>query len=331
MLRLFLPILFIFSFSCLSSESSERVRFEFRDFTLSDFARSISPFLDKPVFVNGANAPDSIIDFNIETSKEMIIPFLRDFLNSQDLYIYEREFFYFIHDQEFSVKHYENYRLNVRSLLVETNISNDKVYNVNAELSSIGVGSPVSVDGGLSLFSNSLSYDVAFDFFNKDANSTIVSSPSISVMNNEVGSIQVGQNVPVIESSTDSAEGSLTTQSITRLDIGVKLSVTPSMINDNSMSLLVESESSSLSPSSAASDVIINQKTVSTTTIVKSGDMLHLGGLIESGVSEEVSRTPFLSDLWLVGDAFTNTSKSEYRTRLDIYIFIDSISPIVKH
>ena len=110
-----------------------------------------------------------------------------------------------------------------------------------------------------------------------DANTNIISTPTILTTDNEEASLNIGQEVPFVTGQyTDSGGvGSVNPfTTVNRESVGVKLTITP-QINEGGDSLLLDisQEISSIASSSAgAVDLITNQRIVETTVIVDDGD-----------------------------------------------------------
>ncbi|MEE4295254.1 MAG: secretin N-terminal domain-containing protein [Wenzhouxiangella sp.] len=160
----------------------------------------------------------------------------------------------------------------------------------------------------------------------QDANTNVLSTPSIVTMDNHEASINVGQEVPFLSGSF-STQGIATGdgqvnpfQTINREEIGVKLNVTPH-INEGDMILLkIEQEVSTLAPSGGAVDLITNKRTLSTRVMVPDGAMLVLGGLTSDDLQEQMESVPGLGRIPLLGELFRYRSTSTVKRDLMIFI-----------
>lgn len=160
---------------------------------------------------------------------------------------------------------------------------------------------------------------------NGDANTNIISTPSIVTTDNEEATLTVGQEVPFVTGSftnTGSAGGAVNPfQTINRQQIGVKLSITPQINETNSLVLDISQEISSIAQSAAgAVDLITNQRTIETTVIVDDGEILVLGGLLEDVLRESDQRVPILGRIPLLGNLFRSRKTDMIKTNLLIFI-----------
>ncbi len=158
-----------------------------------------------------------------------------------------------------------------------------------------------------------------------DANTNIISTPSIVTTDNEEATLNVGQEVQFVTgsySSTDSVGGAVNPfQTIQREQLGVKLAITPQINEGDSMLLSISQEISSIAQSAeGAVDLITNQRTIETTVIVDDGEILVLGGLIEDVLRESDQRVPVLGSIPVLGALFRSRSTDMIKTNLLVFI-----------
>ena len=158
-----------------------------------------------------------------------------------------------------------------------------------------------------------------------DANTNIISTPSIVTTDNEEATLNVGQEVPFVTgsySNTGNAGGAVNPfQTIQREQLGVKLAITPQINDGDSMLLNISQEISSIAQSAeGAVDLITNQRTIETTVIVDDGEILVLGGLIEDVLRESDQRVPVLGSIPVLGALFRSRSTDKVKTNLLVFI-----------
>ncbi|MBT8080842.1 MAG: type II secretion system secretin GspD [Gammaproteobacteria bacterium] len=159
-----------------------------------------------------------------------------------------------------------------------------------------------------------------------DADTNIISTPSVVTTDNEEATLNVGQEVPFVTGSfTNTGTGTAGAvnpfQTIQRQQVGVKLSITPQINEGDSMVLDISQEISSIAQSAAgAVDLITNQRIVETTVIVDDGEILVLGGLLEDQLRESDQRVPLLGRIPLLGNLFRARTTEKVKTNLMIFI-----------
>ena len=193
-----------------------------------------------------------------------------------------------------------------------------------------GVTSGAALAGqGLSLGGADLNGGTQWGFLIRalegDASTNILSTPTLVTLDNEEAEIVVAQNVPFVTgqftntgSGTDSAVNPF--QTIERQDVGLTLRITPQINEGNSVRLQIEQESSSISTSSVASDLITNERRISTSVMVDDNEILVLGGLTQDDYRDTVTKTPLLGDIPLLGNLFRSTSTTKTKQNLMVFI-----------
>lgn len=166
------------------------------------------------------------------------------------------------------------------------------------------------------------SFAVILNLIAQDADSNVLSTPSIMTMDNEVASIIVGLEIPITTGETLSGSNSNPFRSVTRQEIGVKLVVRPQINEGNAVKLhIIQEVSSIFGPLSASSsDLITNKRSIETTVLVEDGETIVLGGLIDDDIQESIKKVPVLGDIPLLGRLFRSTSIS--RTKRNLMVFL---------
>ncbi|MCC5860759.1 MAG: type II secretion system secretin GspD [Gammaproteobacteria bacterium] len=160
-----------------------------------------------------------------------------------------------------------------------------------------------------------------------DANTNIISTPSIVTLDNEEAEIKVGQRVPFLtgQFSTVGTGGGAQPvnpfQTIQREDVGTLLKITPQINRADSVILRIRQEISSISAGTGgAVDLITNNREISTSVIVEDGDILVLGGLIDDTLRESEQRVPVLGSIPVLGHLFRSRSTQTVKTNLMVFI-----------
>ncbi|MFS1476479.1 type II secretion system secretin GspD [Vibrio lentus] len=153
-----------------------------------------------------------------------------------------------------------------------------------------------------------------------DSNSNILSSPSITVMDNGEASFIVGEEVPVLTGSTAGSSNDNPFQTVERKEVGIKLKVVPQINEGDSVQLQIEQEVSNVLGANGAVDVRFAKRQLNTSVIVQDGQMLVLGGLIDERALESESKVPFLGDIPVIGHLFKSTSTQVEKKNLMVFI-----------
>jgi general secretion pathway protein D len=155
-----------------------------------------------------------------------------------------------------------------------------------------------------------------------DSRTNIVSTPTITMRDNEESKIEVAQEVPFITGQYTNTTGAASAfQTVQRQQVGTILTVTPQINEGDAVVLKIEVESSSIAASSAgAVDLITNKRTISTTVLIPDGGTLVIGGLIQDKAVNSEQRVPWLGRIPLLGELFRTRDTQKTKTNLMVFI-----------
>ncbi len=161
-----------------------------------------------------------------------------------------------------------------------------------------------------------------------NSNVNLLSTPSITTMDNKKATISVGLNVPFRTGSTltgsEGASNPFTT--IQREDIGLNLEVVPHVHDGQLVRLEIIQEVSELDERSignigeAAADLITNTRKIDTTVLVDNQEVIILGGLTRDKETSSESKVPVLGSIPVLGNLFKSQSKSFEKQNLLVFL-----------
>lgn len=162
-----------------------------------------------------------------------------------------------------------------------------------------------------------------------ETNLSVISSPSLLVLNNREAEIKVGEEVPVSvrqQQATDANSNII--NSIEYRETGVLLNVKPRINASGLVIMEVEQEASQV-PSINNADPLtprIQQRKITSTVAVSSGDTIILGGLIQDNRDLSESGVPGLHKIPILGGLFGTKSDNQNRTELIVLITPKAVS-----
>jgi general secretion pathway protein D len=201
------------------------------------------------------------------------------------------------------------------------------VINGAADAAS-GGSFPSIVDNALLGFAKtngSFNYLAVMNLLASDANTNILSTPTLVTLDNEEAEIVIGENVPFVTgsfSSTGANDGATNPfQTIQREDVGLTLKIKPQINEGDALRLEIEQEVSNIADSVAgAADIVTNKRSIKTNVMVDDGQVVVLGGLIEEKIGESVQKVPFLGDIPFLGALFRSKTADVTKTNLMVFI-----------
>ncbi len=150
-----------------------------------------------------------------------------------------------------------------------------------------------------------------------DGDVTILANPRIRVKNKEKAKVHVGDKVPVITSNVTST--GVTSESVSFLDVGLKLDVEPQVYLEGEVGIKVGLEVSNIvqqiKTATGTLTYQLGSRNATTTLRLKDGETQVLAGLISDEERASASKVPGLGDIPLLGRLFSShrddNSKSE--------------------
>lgn len=162
-----------------------------------------------------------------------------------------------------------------------------------------------------------------FTALSSNSQNDILATPSIVTLDNMEATFNVGQEVPVL-SGSQTTSGDNIFNTVERKTVGIKLKVKPQINEGDSVMLEIEQEVSSVadaaSSSSADLGATFNTRTVNNAVLVRSGETVVVGGLLDSNVTESEDKVPLLGDIPVLGALFRSTSKQHSKRNLMLFI-----------
>jgi len=195
---------------------------------------------------------------------------------------------------------------------------------------TIGPAAPTARGTGVSLPSARAEAGITFGFINDTevlfatlqglatkGSVKLLSEPKIVTVDNQEASIQVGSDIPF--SITTVASTGLATQSFEMVNAGIMLTVTPTISADDRIRLKVNPTVSLPGAVTAAGPEILTRN-ANTEVIIRNGETLVIGGLIDESIRKSVSKVPLLGDIPILGTFFRSISDSTTRRELLIFL-----------
>jgi general secretion pathway protein D len=163
-----------------------------------------------------------------------------------------------------------------------------------------------------------------FSLKQQDGITNVLANPRIRVKNKEKARVHIGDRVPVI-TTTAAATGGFISESVTYLDIGLKLEVEPLIYLDDDIGIKVGLEVSNIvreirGASSNTLTYQVGTRNAATNLRLRDGETQVLAGLISDDDRRTADRVPGLGDLPIAGRLFSHTNETRNRTEIVLLI-----------
>ena len=158
----------------------------------------------------------------------------------------------------------------------------------------------------------------------QDGTTSVLANPRIRVKNREKARVHIGDRVPVI-TTTAAATGGFISESVSYLDVGLKLEVEPVIYLEDDVGIRVGLEVSNIvrevkGTSSNTLTYQIGTRNASTALRLHDGETEVLAGLISDEDRRSANRVPGLGELPVIGRLFSSTSDNATKTEIVLLI-----------
>jgi type II secretion system protein D len=195
---------------------------------------------------------------------------------------------------------------------------------VNNPVNPVGASSLASVPQVLSslrsgVLNGNMNVDFLIQFLHEKANATVISEPRLTISDNDMGKLFVGQSVPIETGTVNPSIGG-SSQTFIYRNVGVIVEVEPHINDSGDVQLRVRAESSTIDPNQINSQVVIDSAQFRTELTAKAGETLVLGGIIQKQLSDTTYKIPLLGDIPGLKYIFSKRDRSSKRTELLVFL-----------
>jgi general secretion pathway protein D len=163
---------------------------------------------------------------------------------------------------------------------------------------------------------------VTANLLKTDGDTNILANPRIRVKNRDKAKIHIGDRVPVITTTQVANVGP--SESVTYLDVGLKLEVEPNVYMDDDVGIKVGLEVSSIvdtiTSTTGTRTYQLGTREAQTNLRLKNGETQVLAGLINDEDRKTANKIPGLGDLPLLGHLFSNHRDDKSKTEIVLLI-----------
>ena len=162
---------------------------------------------------------------------------------------------------------------------------------------------------------------VSLDLYKNNGVANVVSEPTLLCINNKESSLYAGRTESVLtqENSNANTSGGIT-KNYTREDIGLTLKVKPRISSDDKVVLNIKTVLEDVLSDKVAGQPTTTKRQVKTTSIVKDGETVIIGGLVKTKDGKQNVKVPLFGDIPVLGTLFSHKQKTADKTDLVIMI-----------
>ncbi len=210
-------------------------------------------------------------------------------------------------DKNYDIK----YRQNFTTRLGSTVADGESIGNATA-FNTTGFG------GDFSVISGTIRNVVAMLQNKRDVE--IIASPRALMVSGESANIKAVEEIPYSEVSDTAAGGAGAITSTKFKEVGVNLQVSGTITDGNNIFLTVDTEQNVMTSESSTGVPVVDTRRVSTSLLLKDGQIVVIGGLRRQETTKEVDQIPILGDIPLIGLLFKYTNTVINNTELIVFL-----------
>jgi len=187
---------------------------------------------------------------------------------------------------------------------------------------------------GFSLFYDTNNFSANLRLLQTNGMARVLAEPTLVALTGQSASFLAGGELPIPES------GGLGTVSVTFKPFGIGLTVTPTVLSRDRISLKVAPEASELDysngiaisngPDSASIIPALRTRRADTTVELGDGESFVISGLVSRQTKAMVSKVPLLGDLPVIGSFFRSLDYKQEDTELVIVVTPRLVRPIAR-
>jgi len=165
-----------------------------------------------------------------------------------------------------------------------------------------------------------------------DSSTKLIQKPQIRAIDGQKASLKIGERVPVATGSFQPGIGGvginpLVNTQFQYLDVGVNIDITPKIHPDNSVTLKISMDVSSVTGTSSIGGIdqpIIGQKKIEHEVRLQEGEANLLGGMLEDQQTRAISGIPGLGQIPILKYLFSQTTTDHSETET-VFVLIPHI------
>ncbi len=162
---------------------------------------------------------------------------------------------------------------------------------------------------------------------NEDNDAEFLANPRVVTANNLEAKIKITRSQPVPQLNFNEQTAQAVFSGFQDKEFGNTLTVMPSINKDNFISLLVKPEISNkvgdatfTFGGAVVTSPVIDKRELNSNVLIKSGDTLAIGGLLQDEQSKAATKVPILGDIPILGYAFQQKINSRVKRNLLIFV-----------
>ena len=170
-------------------------------------------------------------------------------------------------------------------------------------------------------------FSATLQALNEDSDAEFLANPRVVTADNQQAKIEITRNQPVPQLNFNEQTATAVFGGFQDKIFGNKLLVRPSVNKDNFITLSVKPEISNkvgdqpfTFAGATVTSPIIDTRSLESNVLIKSGDTLAIGGLLQDEMTKSRTKVPFMGDVPVLGYLFQ--SRTNIRVKRNLLVFV---------
>jgi general secretion pathway protein D len=159
---------------------------------------------------------------------------------------------------------------------------------------------------------------VVVNLIKQDSDAKTLANPRVRVLNNKQAKFHIGDKIPVQTSTIQSTQVGQVTSTFEYKDVGIKLNIEPNVHLNNTVSLKMSMEISTLGQpldfGNGQKQYTFGTRNTETLVNLRDGETVIIGGLIKDEERKSKIKVPILGDIPVIGKLFSSTDDETIKT-----------------
>lgn len=217
-----------------------------------------------------------------------------------------------------------------RSILKSLGINLDAAFSIGNLSAGLATSNPVigsAIASSVGFANGDLSAEASIRALEQQGLVRTLAEPTLTAISGQRAQFLAGGQFPYISGRDCDDNGRNCINIITYKDFGVKLGFTPMVLGEGRIELKIATEVSELADSVTGA---LNTRAADTTLELPSGGSMMLAGLIKDTTSQQISGTPGLKDLPVLGALFRSRNYTSGQTELAVLVTPYIVKPVAE-
>lgn len=173
---------------------------------------------------------------------------------------------------------------------------------------------------------------IVVNLIKKDSDAQTLANPRVRVLNNKQANFHIGDRIPIQTSTSQASTVGTVVSTFEYKDVGIKLNIEPNVHLNNTVTLKMKLEISTLGDAldfgSGGRQYKFGTRNADTTINLRDGETVIIGGLIKDEERKSAQKIPLLGDIPILGKLFSSSDEGTIKTDILMSITPNIVRPL---